>query len=410
MEYKIYTKNTIEEIPQWKFLPESLKTELKITTSFFHFKVNNYIIDELINWSSVPEGRLFKLTFPYKEMFDKDDYNYLYEIYKRDSIGSEFNSAKDAIRAKMLHTPSYKINSFIPHNMHGQMGGVYHQFPHTLMLVPRKAHDCFGYCTYCYRWSVIGEKSSVGYDDPSVPVEYLKKNPHITDVLFTGGDPFTMHINDIKSFVSPILSISSVKHIRFATKMLTWWPYRFWDDQDSVSVIDFLSSVVAQGKHVSIMAHFSYPNELTTNSVENAIGALRSTGAVIRCQNPVIKGINDNPICIAKLWQKLTSLGMIPYYLFIDGNPESRSCFKVSLSEAFAIYTKAYQSVSGICATARGPVIINPGVKTELIGIEELYGKKMFVFKHLRHWNVNKVGEVFFRDYDESVCTINDIS
>jgi hypothetical protein len=55
-----------------------------------------------------------------------------------------------------------------------------------------------------------------------------------------------------------------------------------------------LERVVKSGKHISLMAHFSHPAELSTPVVREAIRRLRATGIQIRCQAPLINHINND--------------------------------------------------------------------------------------------------------------------
>ena len=39
----------------------------------FPMRANNYVVDDLINWTNVPEDPMFLLTFPQPDMLSKDD-------------------------------------------------------------------------------------------------------------------------------------------------------------------------------------------------------------------------------------------------------------------------------------------------------------------------------------------------
>lgn len=87
----------------------------------------------------------------------------------------------------------------------------------------------------------------------------------VSDVLFTGGDPMVMNAKQLAAYVDPILQDPSLEHvatIRFGTKAVAYWPYRFVTDPDADDTLRVFQRIVESGRHVSIMAHFSHPNEL----------------------------------------------------------------------------------------------------------------------------------------------------
>lgn len=74
-----------------------------------------------------------------------------------------------------------------------------------------------------------------------------------------------MTSQQLSSYVDPILHDRQLEHvatIRFGTKSVAYWPYRFVTDPDADDTLRLFQRVVNSGRHVSIMAHFSHPHEL----------------------------------------------------------------------------------------------------------------------------------------------------
>lgn len=100
----------------------------------------------------------------------------------------------------------------------------------------------------------------------------------------------------LQTYILPLLPQNhgprNLKTIRIGTKALAWWPRRFLDDgngeNDAKQLLRLLEDIVASGIHVSIQAHVSHARELLDPDTQAAIRALRSTGAVIRCQAPLM--------------------------------------------------------------------------------------------------------------------------
>jgi hypothetical protein len=98
--------------------------------------------------------------------------------------------------------------------------------------------------------------------------EYLRRHDEVTDLLFTGGDPFTMSNQKVAAYVEPLLDagLPNLQTIRFGTKAFGYWPYRFLDE-NSDELLRLFERIVGRGINLAIMAHFNHPVELTTGAV-----------------------------------------------------------------------------------------------------------------------------------------------
>ena len=70
-----------------------------------------------------------------------------------------------------------------------------------------------------------------------------------------------------------------------------------------------------QRKQIIIVTHFNHPNELTQEA-RCAIHALIRIGCPVRNQTVLLKGINDDSHELSDLMNRLTSAGVLPYYVF----------------------------------------------------------------------------------------------
>ena len=68
MNYKSYMLHNFRNIPQIDVLMRNKKNRLRLSDRYLPFKTNNYVVDNLIDWSKVPNDPMFILTFPQKEM------------------------------------------------------------------------------------------------------------------------------------------------------------------------------------------------------------------------------------------------------------------------------------------------------------------------------------------------------
>lgn len=158
------------------------------------------------------------------------------------------------------------------------------------------------------------------------------------------------------------------------------------------------------------MAHFSHPRELSTERVAKAARRLKSAGVTIRTQAPLIRNINDNSEIWREMWNKQVSMGMIPYYMFIERDTGAHNYFSVPLYRAYEIFTEAYSQVSGLAKTVRGPSMsAHPG-KILVDGIADVNGEKKFILKFIQARNPKMINRPFFAKYDEKATWLNELT
>ncbi len=245
--------------------------------------------------------------------------------------------------------------------------------------------------------------------------DYLKRNTEVTDVLFTGGDPMVMHASILRTYIEPLLeaNIPHLQTIRIGTKALAYWPFRFLTDEDSDELIALFERIVKKGINLAIMAHFSHPAELKTAYAVEAIRRIRSTGAQIRTQSPVLKHINDNPAIWAEMWRLQVNHNCIPYYMFIARDTGAQHYFALPLVKAWEIFRKAYQSVSGVCRTVRGPSMSCVPGKVQVLGVADVSlsdkKEKVIVMRMLQGRNPDWVARPFFAEYNPDAIWIDQL-
>ena len=212
-------------------------------------------------------------------------------------------------------------------------------------------------------------------------------------------------------YLEPLLgsAFDHIQTIRVGTKSLSFWPYRFVTDDDADEMLHLLERLVEGGKHVAIMAHYNHPVELTTDIAREAIRRLRDSGVEIRSQGPLLRHINDDPHVWADMWKTQVSLGIIPYYMFVERNTGARHYFEVPLARTWAVYRNAMQRVSGLGRTARGPSMSAGPGKVEIQGVTTLHGEKAFVLRFIQGRNPDWVQRPFFARFDAEATWLDQL-
>jgi L-lysine 2,3-aminomutase len=197
--------------------------------------------------------------------------------------------------------------------------------------------------------------------------------------------------------------------IRIGTKSLSYWPYKFTSDKDADRFLNIFEKVAKAAKHLAVMGHFSHYRELETPAVQEAIRRIRSTGAEIRTQSPLLRHINDDPKVWSRMWRKQVRLGCIPYYMFVVRDTGAQDYFGLPLVEAWKIFRKAYQKVSGIARTVRGPSMsCNPG-KVHVVGVGNANSEKVLLLNMIQGKNPDWANRPFMAKYDPEAIWLDDL-
>ena len=62
--FKVYTRRHIDKIPELERLSGSEIKAMKAVAAVLPFRVNNYVVEALIDWSNLPDDPMYQLTFP----------------------------------------------------------------------------------------------------------------------------------------------------------------------------------------------------------------------------------------------------------------------------------------------------------------------------------------------------------
>lgn len=411
--YRAYTARDIDAIPQLRGLPAERLWPLRALSRVLPFRVNGYVLEQLIDWSKLPDDPIFQLTFPQPGMLDSGELAGMIDLVKGGASEAELSARAQTIQRAMNPHPAGQLDLNVPIEGGVEQRGIQHKYRETALFFPARGQTCHAYCTYCFRWAqFVGlEDLKFAARDAEQLVGFLGRHPEVTDVLFTGGDPLVMRTSALRRYVEPLLRADppGLATLRFGTKSLAYWPYRFLSDPDADDLLRLFEEIQASGRHVAVMAHYSHPRELETPAAVAALERVRATGAVVRCQAPLVRHVNDDPEVWAELWRRQVRHGAVPYYMFIERDTGPKEYFKVPLARALQIYQAAYRRLSGLCRSVRGPSMSATPGKILVDGVADIEGRKHFVLRVLQGRNPEWVGRIFFAEYDQSAAWLTDL-
>jgi len=325
----MYKPNYIVNLNQVPQLSEAERKELEPVVNKFEFRSNDYY-QNLINWDD-PDDPIRRIVMP----------------------------GTDELNAwGRLDASDEEVYTKVP--------GLEHKYEFTALLLVNDI--CGAYCRFCFRKRLFMDNNDEASRDVSEGIKYIKEHPEINNVLLTGGDPLILSTGKLENIFSQLRDIHHVKIIRIGTKMPVFNPYRIINDQ---SLLDMFQKHSTDDKRIYIMAHFNHPREIT-DVARKGLDMLRKTGAVAVNQTPLIRGINDDPDVLSDLFNKLSYMGVAPYYLFICRPTLGNKSYAIPIEEAFKIFETARMKCSGLAKRARLVMSHSTG-KIEVVGLTETH-------------------------------------
>jgi len=411
--YRAYTRKNLEQIPQLQALTERERIEMKAVSAVFPFRVSNYVVDELIDWNNIPDDPIFQLTFPQPGMLEDKQLDRMYDLVRSGAAESEVRHVARKIQHTLNPHPGGQLALNVPRLNGHSVHGVQHKYRETVLFFPSAGQTCHSYCTYCFRWAqFVGiDELKFAARESAELVRYLKAHPEVKSVLSTGGDPMVMKSAVLKRYIEPLLdpALDLLEIIRFGTKAPAYWPYRFTTAPDAEELLRLFRRIRRSGRHVALMAHYSHPRELETHVAQEAVRRIQETGAVVRCQAPLIRHVNDSAETWRDLWSNQIRLGAVPYYMFVERDTGPRHYFEVPLARSLRIFQEAYRGISGLGRTVRGPSMSATPGKVLIDGRATIQGEDVFVLVFLQARDPKWVGRPFFARYDPNATWLDDL-
>jgi len=403
-KFKPYTRQTIRQAPQWELLTPEQQEAVQVISHVLPFRTNQYVLDQLINWDNIPDDPIYRLVFPHRDMLPAHEYWQLRDLVlvKQDDAAAQ--QLVRQIRLRMNPHPAGQMTHNVPRVNDAPLRGLQHKYKETVLFFPSAGQTCHAYCTFCFRWPQFVGMDDMKFDarETTELVEYLKTHKDVTDVLITGGDPMIMNTRSMEEIITPLLGpgLEHIQNIRIGTKSVSYWPQRYVSDRDADDLLRLFERVVASGKNMAIMGHYNHAVELRQEVAQQAVKRIVGTGATLRMQGPLIRHINEDPASWAELWRTGVRLGAIPYYMFVERDTGPREYFQLPLARAHEVFQQAYQMVSGLARTVRGPSMSAFPGKVVIDGVAQIGGEKVFALQFLQARNADWVRKPFYAKYD----------
>jgi len=222
-----------------------------------------------------------------------------------------------------------------------------HRYPDRVLLLV--SSRCAMYCRFCTRKRKVGRIDEIPMNDIMRAIDYIREHKEIRDVLISGGDPFMRSDKNLEKILSAIRSIDHVEIIRIGTRMPVVYPARI-----TLRLVNMLKKY----HPLYINIHFEHPREID-EACSNALSLLADAGIPLGSQSVLLRGVNDNPVVLKELFQKLVKNRVKPYYLYLCDPSQGVEHFRTTVQEALEIFKKIQGWTTGLCVPHL--VIDSPG-------------------------------------------------
>jgi len=351
----------LRDVDQVEQLSTVERRRLRPVIDRYVFRANDYYLD-LIDWDD-PADPIRKIIIPREDELE------------------EFGQLDASDEAANYSTPH-----------------VQHKYENTALLMVSEI--CGAYCRFCFRKRLFMDEVNETSLDITAGLDYIREHPEIDNVLMTGGDPLILGPRKLDEMFGRVFEIPHVRVIRLGTKIPAFDPMRI---SGSPALLEAIREHSRGERQIYLMSHFNHPREITDEAVA-AIDAVREAGGLMVVQTPLLQGVNDDPEVLAELFNRLSYLGVPPYYLFQGRPTEGNEGFKVELAHGYRVFEEAKLRMSGLARRLRYAMSHAAG-KVEILGVTE----DQAVLKFHQARDASNLGKVFLLPMVEGAYWLDDL-
>jgi lysine 2,3-aminomutase len=251
------------------------------------------------------------------------------------------NDINDPIRRQAvpiiyeLEKSTFDLEDPLAEDVDMPVPGVVHRYPdRVLFLVTDR---CSVYCRHCTRSRMVSYRPTP-WSQIEMGLEYIKKHKEIRDIVVSGGDSLSLSDEKIEKILQGLRSIEHVEIIRLGSRMPVTNPMR---------ITEKLVNILKKYHPIFLNTHFNHPKEITKYS-SRALNMLADAGVVLGNQTVLLRGVNDCPFVMKKLFQLLLKNRCRPYYIYQCDLTEGLEHFRTRVSKGIEIMEFLRGHTSGL--------------------------------------------------------------
>ena len=213
---------------------------------------------------------------------------------------------------------------------------ILHKYHNRVLLMVKGG--CAINCRYCFRRHFPYQDNKGNKQNWQTALDYIAQHREIEEVIFSGGDPLMAKDHELDWLLTALEQIEHVKTVRIHTRLPVVIPQR---------ITSQLCQRLQQSRlNKVLVTHINHPNEID-RTLAMYLDRLRVANVVLLNQSVLLKGVNDNAEVLKKLSDKLSSVGVLPYYLHLLDKVQGAGHFYLDDQQALAIYRQLQKISSG---------------------------------------------------------------
>ncbi len=251
--------------------------------------------------------------------------------------------------------------------------GLIHRYPDRVVFLV--SSRCAVYCRFCMRKRQVGcPQWKMSGTDRDAALDYIAGTPSIRDVILSGGDPLLLADDELEDMLASLRKIPHVEIIRIGSRVPVTLPER---------INARLCRMLKRYHPLYINSHFNHPREITQMSAR-ACARIADAGIPLGNQTVLLKGVNDDPVVMKNLMQKLLAIRVRPYYIHQMDLVKGTGHFRTPVEQGIRIMAGLRGYTSGMATPYY--VIDAPGGKGKIPILPDCYEQreKKFFLKNYR--------------------------
>lgn len=239
-----------------------------------------------------------------------------------------------AIDDELMDQEGYVLNPLKEQT--NELKGLLHKYHGRVLLTLTGA--CAVNCRYCFRRHFPYQDNNPGRSGWMQICEYIAKDPSITEVILSGGDPLLAANLVLAELIQQLEKIPHVHTVRIHTRIPVVLPERV--DAELIALL-----TKTRLRKVMVL-HCNHAQELD-ESVKQACEALKQAGCTLLNQSVLLAAINDDASTLASLSQRLFSFGVMPYYLHVLDKVKGAAHFDLPFEKVQILYQHLQHMLPG---------------------------------------------------------------
>jgi len=198
--------------------------------------------------------------------------------------------------------------------------------------------ECAVHCRFCFRRHFPYPKLPKPPDRWGPALDEIAGDLSIREVIFSGGDPLTLDDRLLARLAQRLAEIPHVRRLRVHTRVPIVIPQRVTDKLMAWLRATRLTPIV--------VVHVNHPAEID-DQVAAALGRLVERGVPVLSQSVLLRGVNDRLDVLARLFERLVDLRVMPYYLHQLDRVAGAAHFEVPESTGRALVQRLRDRLPG---------------------------------------------------------------